>query len=190
MDIQKINEIIDPAIENIVKSLKHENITLKKTVFKKLINQSIEYNLTGNKSFAAETALMFSGRGKAWAKINKESFLFNNIIDKLKEKNADGVDTTNLIDLFTEAGFAWLRFSGSNFNNASFDLRYNGSKLEDSVMFRVDYNNIEEVKNLEGVPHHLGLETGDFTVKYIKNESLNGDHTSINSNIISLEDII
>lgn len=191
MNIQTINDIVNPAIEGIIKSLENNNISLKKTVLKKIINQSIEYHLTGKKSFAAETAMMFSGRGKAWAKIDADCNLFNVIINTLKEHNSSSINTTNLVDLFTSSGFAWLRFSGSNNNNILFDLRYNGSKLEDSISFRASYSDIENIKNLEGVPHHLGLESGNFSLsEVIKKETLDGDHTSINSNIISLEDII
>ena len=189
MNIQDIKEIVDPAIQGIFESFKENNIIVKKTLLKKVIDEAITYNTSGKKSDSAFVSMLFSGRGRAWAKVDASKNLFAEIVNCLNSQNT--VETTNLIDLFDQKGFAWMRFGSASTNHISFNLRHKGSKLEDSIVFNVSYDNMNEIENLEGVPHKLGLESGIFlNDKINKKELIEGDHTSISSNIISIEDLI
>lgn len=189
MDIQEIKQIVDPAIETIFEQLKENNIQVKKTILKKIISEAIDYNIDGSKSKSSEVSIMFSGRGRAWAKVTDDKSLYNDIICFLK--HFDSKETSDLVDLFEQAGFIWMRFSGASSNHVSFNLRHKGSKLENSIVYNVSYDVLDNIENLEGVPHKLGLESGDFSSSTVSRKNIvEGDHKQINSNIISLEDLI
>ena len=55
-----------------------------------------------------------------------------------------------------------MRYSGSNKHFITFNLRYLGSKLEESIKFKINYAELSQIKNLEGVPHKINLESGNF----------------------------
>ncbi len=185
-----------PLILESLQKLTNENVDMNITAVKKITNSIITDYFKGTKNSNINSTLMningmFSGRGKAWARIDKSSRLYNEILNTLSSTTSN-IDTTNLVDLFEEKGFAWLRFGGTNRHHAKFNLRYNGSKLEDAITFKVQYEDIDQIKNLEGVPHKLGLESGIFEKEANKEKDQTEIDTSELNNfgIFKLEDII
>ena len=175
MDDKKYNQIkniINNSITSMLNEIDSTNIKYKTTILKKIINESITEYQTGSISLSSKVSSMFSGRGRAWCKVEKSEALFHRIINKLTSYNSNNssIDTSDLIDLFNLHGFAWMRYSGSNSNNITLSLRYLGSKLEESIPFKISYSELSQIKNLEGVPHKLNLESGDFRQDISKKE--------------------
>ena len=113
------------------------------------------------------------------------------------EKNSDiHTHATGLLDLFENTGIAWMRFAGvsNKSKNIRFQLRLWGSKFEKHIKIYVDKCDYSFIQNLEGVPHNLGLESGDFSLDKInKKEKINIDISpdELNSfGILTLEDIL
>ncbi len=173
MDIQEIKKIIFPAVSNVVSKLEEENhnfkITLLREIFNEAINDALNISHTNNTSIKA----MFSGRGRAWAStsVSNDNPVWNSIRHTLTHEilysepsSKIYKECTNLLDIFEEAGFAWMRFGSISKNKIRFHLRIKGSKLEDHIKIYIDSSYIftGEIKNLEGVPHKLNLESGNF----------------------------
>lgn len=199
MNIQKVQSIIDPAISDIIDQLEENSVEIKITMLRAIINESVNKKL--NIGFTNSTSIknMFSGRGKAWAKvfIDQENPVWTNILNVIQSSDIDSFYKTNITDLFDEAGFAWIRFGSSSKGKTTFHLRYRGSKSEDHLKVRVEDSLVsdEYLVNLEGVPHKLNLEEGfyeksDFNKKVINDDTeVSKEELSI-FNITSLEDIL
>lgn len=198
MDDKKYNQIkniINNSITNMLNEIDTTNIKYKTTILKKIINESITEYQTGSISLSSKVSSTFSGRGRAWCKVEKSKDLFHRIINKLTSYNSNNssIDTSDLIDLFNLHGFAWMRYSGSNSNNITFSLRYLGSKIEESIPFKISYSELNQIKNLEGVPHNINLESGDFRQDISKKEIDNIEVSKKDLNnlgIQTLEDFI
>ena len=204
MDIQQIKDIIFPAVSNVVLKLEEENhdikITLLREIFNEAINSALNISNTNNTSIKA----MFSGRGRAWAKteISDENVVWNSIkstlIDESLSSNLNSNNSkecSNLLDIFLDKGFAWMRFGSVSNNKVRFHLRTKGSKSEHHIKVYVDSANLlnGNVSNLEGVPHRLGLEPGLFIKETIQKEIIEGSVSKEELNsfgIQTLEDII
>ena len=161
MNITNIELIFLNKIKEAIEEVNDSDI--KVTLLKKIASQSIDTAL-GRVSYnglnPASISAMFSGRGRAWARVDKsEENVVWNIIKRTLSYDKKYSD---LLDLFEQAGFVWMRYSNSRKGQMIFDLRFNGSKLEDCVKCYVPMSLINHIKNLEGVPHKLGLESGDF----------------------------
>lgn len=199
MNIQKVQSIIDPAISDIIDQLEENSVEIKITMLRAIINESVNKKL--NIGFTNSTSIknMFSGRGKAWAKvfIDQENPVWTNILNVIQSSDIDSFYKTNITDLFDEAGFAWIRFGSSSKGKTTFHLRYRGSKSEDHLKVRVEDSLVsdEYLVNLEGVPHKLNLEEG-FYEKSDFNKKVINDGTEVSKeelsifNITSLEDIL
>lgn len=194
MDIQTLKSLIDPVINNMLHEIESQDISYNISILKKVINESITEYKTGLISQASNAHSMFTGRGRAWAKVNEDQPLFTVILKKLQQNKNSEINTTDLIDLFEQNRFAWMRFSRANKNFMVFHLRYKGSKFEDCIPFKVEYNDIFQIENLEGVPHNIGLEEGNFTVeintKQKVEEELVDTEELNNFGIKTLEDIL
>jgi len=173
MDIQSIRKIIFPAVSNVVSKLEEENhnvkITFLREIFNEAINGALNISHTNNTSIKA----MFSGRGRAWAstRVSDTNPVWVGIRNTLNHEilysdpsSKNYKECTNLLDTFEEASFAWMRFGSISKNNLRFHLRTKGSKLEHHIKFYTDssYISTGDIINLEGVPHRLGLESGNF----------------------------
>ena len=160
----QIKNIINNSITSMLHEIDNSNIKYKTTILKRIINETISEYQTGSVSLSSKVSTTFSGRGRAWCKVEKSTELFHRIINKLTSYNSNNsnINTTNLIDLFNYHGFAWMRYSGSNKDFITFNLRYLGSKLEESIKFKINYTELSQIKNLEGVPHKINLESGNF----------------------------
>ena len=173
MDIQSIRKIIFPSVSKVINKLEEENhkvkITMLREIFNEAINGALNISHTNNTNIKA----MFSGRGRAWAKVNVDNnnpvwLKIKEVLEteiKIANTNSEMFElSTNMLDLFESSGIAWMRFGSSSKGYTKFHLRIWGSKLENHIKLYVDNffidNNI--IQNLEGVPHKLNLECGNF----------------------------
>ena len=89
-----------------------------------------------------------------------------------------------------------MRYGSSSKGYSNFHLRIWGSKLENHIKIYVDNHYIDNnfIQNLEGVPHKLNLECGNFLINKInKKEKIDIDITSEELDcfgIQTLEDIL
>ena len=205
MDIQSIRKILFPAINDAIQEMEEQNLNCNITLLKRIVNEAIDGSLNRNHSSFSNVIADFSGRGRAWAKtnVNENNPVWCTIKTVLlKEMNSGTKNSdiyarcSSMIDLFESLGIAWMRFSGVNSksNIIRFQLRIWGSKLEDHVKIRIDSNDYRYITNLEGVPHRLNLESGNFLDdEIVKKEIVN---IPVSSNdlkeigIQSLEDIL
>jgi hypothetical protein len=207
MNVENIQLIF---LEKIKEALDEINDpTIKITLLKKIANQSIDNVLNRTTSYSglssASITAMFSGRGRAWAKVSVDED--NPVWVKIKEALTYEMETadtssemfrlsSNMLDLFKSSGIAWLRFGSSSKGNTKFHLRLWGSKLDEHIKIYVDnhYLNDKFIQNLEGVPHKLGLEEGSFAEETLtKKEIINVpvSKEELNSfGIQTLEDVL
>ena len=205
MDIQSIRKILFPAINNAIQEMEEQNLNCNITLLKRIVNEAIDGSLNRNHSNMSSIIADFSGRGRAWAKVNvdKNNPVWNSIKSVLQEEMNYGTSSSDIytrcsgmIDLFENSGVAWMRFAGVNnkSNVIRFQLRVWGSKLEDHIKIRIDSNDYEYISNLEGVPHNLNLESGNFLDDEIESKEIINIPVSSNDlkelGIQSLEDIL
>ncbi len=205
MDIQSIRKIFFPAVNDAIKEMEEQNLTCNVTLLKRIINEAVDGSLNRNHSCLSSVIADFSGRGRAWAKVNvdKDNPVWNTIKLILQEEINSSEDNsdifkrcTSMIDLFENTGIAWMRFAGVNNKSKviRFQLRIWGSKLEDHIKIRIDSNDYSYISNLEGVPHNLNLESGNFLEdEIVKKEIINipvSNKDLKNLGIQTLEDIL
>lgn len=183
MDIQSIRKIIFPAVSGAISKLEEENhkikITMLREIFNEAINGALDISHTNNSNIKA----MFSGRGRAWAKTNVE--YSNPVWQNIKESLLHEISTsqinskqynlcTNMLDLFEMSKLAWMRFYSAKNNIITFHVHVGGSQTQDFIKVRINKDEINFLSNLEGVPHKLNLESGNFLKdNYIKKEKIN-----------------
>ena len=204
MDIQSIKKIIFPSVSDIVSKLEEENHNVKVTLLREIFNEAINNALNINKTNNSNIKAMFSGRGRAWAKIevSDENIVWLNIketlIDKKLNSNLNSSnfeECSNLLDIFIDKGFAWMRFGSVSNNKIKFHLRTKGSKSEHHIKVYVNPADLlnGNITNLEGVPHNLGLEPGIFEEKIEKKKFEVKEYIPLSEksdNILSLEDLL
>jgi len=116
---------------------------------------------------------MFSGRGRAWGKVavdpnNSAWECIRSVLNHEMLNSELGSEIfeecSNMLDLFESSGFAWIRFISSSKGFSKFQIRTKGSKLEHHIKVKIDNVHIVNgnIQNLEGVPHKLNLECGNF----------------------------
>lgn len=161
MNVQNIELIFLEKIKEAIAEIGDHDVKI--TLLKKIANQSIDAALNRtqyNGLNPASVSAMFSGRGRAWAKIDKDSGTAWNITKSCLQRNGKaGID---LLDMFETKGFAWLRYAGTNKMHITLHARYEGSKVENHFKVLIPTALINQINNLEGVPHNLGLESGNF----------------------------
>jgi len=183
MDIQSIRKIFFPAINNAIKEMEGQNLNCNVTLLKRIINEAVDGSLDRNHSSMSNIIADFSGRGRAWAKVdvNKSNPVWNSIKSILEAEINSSTDNSDIfkrcssmIDLFEDTGIAWMRFAGVNNKSKfiRFQLRIWGSKLEDHIKVRIDSNDYTHISNLEGVPHNLNLESGNFLEDKIEKKEI------------------
>ena len=194
---------LKPVIEKALQNLGEEKTDMNITAVKKVANSIISDYFKGTDNSVANNTLMsinsmFSGRGNAWARIvvDKECKAWELIECNLLNAHLEGYDkyyTLNLLDLFQEKGFAWMRFGNTSKKGVLFHLRHKGSKLEESVKVYLSKELVlKSVSKLSGVPHRLGLEEGVFKKEENKIiEDIPVDKNELSSmGIFSLDDIL
>ena len=204
MDIQSIRKIIFPAVSSAINELEQSNQKVKLTILRDIFNEAINGALNISHTNNSSIKSIFSGRGRAWAKISVDED--NPVWVKIKEvlttemKIADTNSemfglTSNMLDLFESSGIAWVRFGSSSKGYTKFHLRLWGSKLDKHIKIYIDnhYVNDKFIQNLEGVPHNLGLESGllrnDISIKEKIEKEVSKDELDM-LGIISIDDIL
>tara|TARA_B100000963_G_C22639987_1_gene679909 strand:+ start:11182 stop:11826 length:645 start_codon:yes stop_codon:yes gene_type:complete len=189
MDIQSIRKIIFPAVSDAVSKLEEENHKIKITMIREIFNEAINGALNISHTNNASIKAMFSGRGRAWAKVDVDN---NNpvwlqikdaltIESRVVNNNSEMFElSSGMLDLFESLGIAWMRYGSTSKGYTNFHLRVWGSKLEKHIKVYVSNQDIEKnfIQNLEGVPHKLNLECGNFLINEInKKEKIDIDIT-------------
>jgi len=204
MDIQSIRKIIFPAVSSAINELEQSNQKVKLTILRDIFNEAINGALNISHTNNSSIKSIFSGRGRAWAKISADED--NPVWVKIKEvlttemKIADTNSemfslSSNMLDLFESSGIAWIRFGSSSKGYTKFHLRLWGSKLDKHIKIYIDnhYVNDKFIQNLEGVPHNLGLESGllrnDISIKEKVEKVVSKDELDM-LGIISIDDIL
>tara|TARA_Y200000002_G_scaffold376982_1_gene381784 strand:- start:2329 stop:2973 length:645 start_codon:yes stop_codon:yes gene_type:complete len=205
MDIQSIRKIIFPAVTDAVLKLEEENHNIKITMLREIFNEAINGALNISHSNNTAIKAMFSGRGRAWAKVNVDDdnpvwLKIKGVLKTEMDVSASNSEmfqlSSNMMDLFENSGIAWMRFGSSSKGYSKFHLRLWGSKLDKHIKIYIDnyYIDNEYIQNLEGVPHKLNLECGNFSLNDInKKEKIDIDITSEELGcfgIQTLEDIL
>ena len=173
MDIQSIRQIIFPAVSNAILKLEEENHKVKLTMLREIFNESINEALNISHTSNTSIKAMFSGRGRAWGKVavdhNNAAWecirsVLNHEILNSELGSEIFEECSNMLDLFESSGFAWIRFISSSKGFSKFQIRTKGSKLEHHIKVKIDNIHIinGNIQNLEGVPHKLNLECGNF----------------------------
>lgn len=175
----QIKNIINNSITNMLQEIDNCDIKYKTTILKKIINESISEYKTGTTNLSSQVSTIFSGRGRAWAKtiVDDNNIVWNQIKYVLNDESLKDnsqytfEECTNLLDVFENSGFAWMRFGSVSNNKVTFHLRVKGSKSEERINLIVCASEIfnGNIENLDGVPHRLGLEPGVFINKKINN---------------------
>lgn len=204
MDIQSIRKIIFPKVHDIIVKLEEDQHKIKLTLLREIFNDAINSHLNISHTSNVSIKSIFSGRGRAWARVNVDDNnpawveIRNTLNYEISMSNSNSNvfrECSNMIDIFESAGFAWMRFSSSSKGFSKFQIRTKGSKLEDHIKVRIDNINLlnNNVVNLEGVPHNLGLETGIFennkSIKEIIDIPVNDEDLDA-IGIIKLEDLL
>ena len=110
-------------------------------------------------NWRSEQKAFFSGRGAKWVKIPLDQIELT-----LKKFEEDGIDCSDYRDWTTQAGYAWVRYSGprimDNVAMAAFEVRTEGSKKDHPKQLHLRYNLelMEGIERLENTPHAMGLE--------------------------------
>ena len=194
---------LKPVIVQALQNLGEEKTDMNITAVKKITNSIISDYFKGTDNSNVSNTLMninsmFSGRGKAWGRINVDSGCkaWQLVECCLLNAHLEGHDkyyTMNLLDLFQEKGFGWMRFGSTSKKGVLFHLRHKGSKLEESVKIYLSKELVlKSIINLNDVPHRLGLEQGIFKkeeAKVIENIPVNKDELG-SMGIFSLDDIL
>lgn len=194
MDIQSLRKIIFPAINSAVSQIEKNNIDYNITSLRAIMNEALNGALNISHHNDTEVKGLFTGRGRAWARTDVCET--NEVWLKIKESleseaecaqsgSKMNVACTDLVDMFENAGFAWMRFSRSKNGMVVFNLRILGSKFEDSIKVYISDHYIKNgrIRNLEGVPHNIGLESGDLKPNEIK--KVQTDHNVSSSELMS-----
>ena len=203
MDIQSIRKIIFPAVNDAITQLEEDQHEIKVTMLREIFNEAINGALNISHTYNSSIKVMFSGRGRAWAKISvdEDNPVWIKIKEVLKSEmsiadiNSEMFSlTSNMLDLFESSGIAWVRFGSSSKGYTNFHLRLWGSKLDKHIKIYIDnhYVNDRFIQNLEGVPHNIGLES-DFSSKPIVKEKIEKVVTKDELDllgIVSIDDIL
>ena len=183
MDIQSAKKIIYPAVLDAIAKLEEENVEVKITMLRSIFNEAINGALNINHNHNSEIKAMFSGRGRAWAKtfVDENNPVWLKIKETLSyEMNTSHIDSkvfnscTNMLDLFEISKIAWMRFYSAKNNIITFHVHIGGSQTQDFIKVRITKDELGFISNLEGVPHKLNLESGNFlNENFTKKEIIN-----------------
>ena len=177
-DVQHSTSSQEETVMSNIQKLFHDFIEAggmpKVTAFKKhldqLINTEIKPLCSGRgkgpghlsnvaNDWRREQKALFSGRGAKWVKIPLDQ-----IEPALKKFEKDGIDCSEYRAWTTQAGYAWVRYSGprsmDNVAMAAFEVRTRGSKEDHPKQLHLRYNLelMEGIERLENTPHAMGIE--------------------------------
>lgn len=105
-------------------------------------------------------------RGKKWVKLLKDNPLYQTAVDLAKESGFD-----NLIELWEDKGFAWIRFHGATKTGANFSIHENSS-VGSNIKFLVDKETAANIEIMNGTPKSNGYEQKTVKVEKVSDEEI------------------
>ena len=124
----------------------------------------------------AEQKALYSGRGAKWKSIPTDSSAFEALRAKLNEFAADGIDIDSYQNHVSNAGFAWVRYSGPRGSEAepmhAFEVRTQDSRIDHpKQLLLLNNEQVEALSTLSATPFALGLENAQRNVSTPKEAS-------------------
>lgn len=171
-----------------------DNPDFNRKDFNKVINQILIEKETGKSNNDLDIIEFFSGRGRAWVTVDKD--LECNVWNQIMSTLSVDVDSENFKyfssykDMFDSLGMAWLRYGGINKKGIQLHLRYFGSKNIEHEKIYVSKSDLNRLINLVGVPHRVGLESGDKIDFTVKKKSLDDPKVDTNDFFTLIEDVL
>lgn len=173
-DYQEIFDEFNFAINSALENLENKSIKPKKVMLKVILNDILNQNNNNNNNLS-NILSFFQGKNNGWIKVqkNKECFIWNKIIHNLSVETDHEYfyELSSYLDLFEEKDFAWLKFSHITKKYIQFHLRFLGSRNQQHIKINIKNDLFNNLINLEGIPHKLGLESGFGFQKNIKTNS-------------------
>lgn len=118
---------------------------------------------SGGATWRAEQKALYAGRGAKWKSIPTDSSAFEALRAKLNEFAADGIDIDSYQNHVSNAGFAWVRYSGPRGSEAeqlhAFEVRTQDSRVDHpkQLLLLTDAQ-VQDLTTLSATPFSLGLE--------------------------------
>ena len=106
---------------------------------------------------------LYNGRGAKWKSIPTDSSAFEALRAKLNEFAADGIDIDSYQNHVSNAGFAWVRYSGPRGSEAeqlhAFEVRTQDSRVDHpKQILLLNNEQVQDLTTLSATPFSLGLE--------------------------------
>jgi hypothetical protein len=118
---------------------------------------------SGGATWRAEQKALYAGRGAKWKSIPTDSSAFEALREKLNEFAADGIDIDSYQSHVSNAGYAWVRYSGPRGSEAeqlhAFEVRTQDSRVDHpkQLLLLTDAQ-VQDLTTLSATPFALGLE--------------------------------
>jgi hypothetical protein len=118
---------------------------------------------SGGATWRAEQKALYAGRGAKWKSIPTDSSAFEALRAKLNEFAADGIDIDSYQSHVSNAGYAWVRYSGPRGSEAeqlhAFEVRTQDSRVDHpkQLLLLTDAQ-VQDLTTLSATPFALGLE--------------------------------
>lgn len=118
---------------------------------------------SGGATWRAEQKALYAGRGAKWKSIPTDSSAFEALRAKLNEFAADGIDINSYQNHVSNAGYAWVRYSGPRSSEAeqlhAFEVRTQDSRVDHpkQLLLLTDAQ-VQDLTTLSATPFALGLE--------------------------------
>jgi hypothetical protein len=118
---------------------------------------------SGGATWRAEQKALYAGRGAKWKSIPTDSSAFEALREKLNEFAADGIDIESYQNHVSNAGYAWVRYSGPRGSEAeqlhAFEVRTQDSRVDHpkQLLLLTDAQ-VQDLTTLSATPFSLGLE--------------------------------
>ena len=118
---------------------------------------------SGGATWRAEQKALYAGRGAKWKSIPTDSSAFEALRAKLNEFAADGIDIDSYQTHVSNAGYAWVRYSGPRGSEAeqlhAFEVRTQDSRVDHpkQLLLLTDAQ-VQDLTTLSATPFALGLE--------------------------------
>lgn len=118
---------------------------------------------SGGLSWRSDQKALYSGRGAKWKSIPTDSSAFEALRAKLNEFAADGIDIDNYQNHVSNAGFAWVRYSGPRGTEMdpmhAFEVRTQDSRIDHpKQLLLLSDEQVQDLTTLSATPFALGLE--------------------------------
>ena len=117
----------------------------------------------GGNGWRAVQKSLYAGRGAKWKSVPSDSSAFEALQAKLSEFSADGVDIDNYQNHVSNAGYAWIRYSGPRGSESdqmhAFEVRTQDSRIDHpKQILLLNNEQADELSTLSSTPFSLGLE--------------------------------